>query len=163
MTNSSIFKKIVRRSLGFSIAMKSAHNWRSASSVVISLFAYLVRVRTTQEKVYAVDVALMNQREDAFVGDNLGWRLETMVLNHLVRKSKMEETDIYYLKERAGECDFVVCKGNKVLLEMRCRELPRKKFRCKRTKKMIYRSIFSNYKKYRGKSLVNYKFLRYFA
>ncbi|MCF0187269.1 MAG: ATP-binding protein [Bacteroidaceae bacterium] len=73
------------------------------------------KVRTTQEKVYAVDVALMNQREDAFVGDNLGWRLETLVLNHLIRRSKMEETDVYYLKERSGECDFVVCRGNKVL------------------------------------------------
>ena len=73
------------------------------------------KIRVTQEKVYAVDVALMNQRENAFAGENLGWRLETIVLTHLIRRCKYEGWDIYYLKDRSGECDFVVCNGNKVL------------------------------------------------
>lgn len=73
------------------------------------------KIRITQEKVYAVDVALMNNREDAFAGENLGWRLETIVLNHLIRKSRSEGWDVYYLKDRSGECDFVVCDGNSVL------------------------------------------------
>ena len=68
-----------------------------------------------QEKVYAVDVALMNKRENAFAGDNLGWRLETIVLSHLLRKCKLEGWDVYYLKDRSGECDFVVCDDNRVL------------------------------------------------
>lgn len=69
--------------------------------------------RVTGEKVYAIDVALMNQRENAFAGENLGWRLETIVMSHLIRKYKCEGWDIYYLKDRSGECDFVVCNGNK--------------------------------------------------
>lgn len=73
------------------------------------------KVRSVQEKVYAVDVAMMSQRENAFAGENLGHRLETMVLIHIVRKCKMEGLDVYYLKERYGECDFLICKGNKVL------------------------------------------------
>ncbi len=73
------------------------------------------KIRITQEKIYAVDVALMNQRENAFAGENLGWRLETVVLSHLVRKCQREGWDIYYLKERSAECDFVVCNGNRVL------------------------------------------------
>lgn len=73
------------------------------------------KLRVTQEKVYAVDVALMNKRENAFAGDNLGWRLETIVLSHLLRKCKLEGWDVYYLKDRSGECDFVVCDGNKVM------------------------------------------------
>lgn len=73
------------------------------------------KIRITQEKVYAIDVALMNKRDDAFAGQNLGWRLETIVLSHLIRKSKLEGWDIYYLKDRSGECDFIVCEGNKVL------------------------------------------------
>lgn len=32
-------------------------------------------MRVTQEKLYAVDVALMNKRENAFAGENPGWRL----------------------------------------------------------------------------------------
>lgn len=73
------------------------------------------KTRITQEKIYAVDVALMNQRENAFAGENLGWRLETVVLSHLIRKCQYEEWDIYYLNDRYGECDFIVCNGNKVL------------------------------------------------
>jgi len=73
------------------------------------------KIRLTQEKVYAVDVAMMNQRENAFAGENLGHRLETIVLIHLMRKCKMENLDVYYLNERSGECDFVVCKGNKAV------------------------------------------------
>ena len=71
--------------------------------------------RTVQEKVYAVDVAMMDQRENAFAGENLGHRLETIVAIHLVRKCKAEGQDVYYLNDRSGECDFVVCKGNQVL------------------------------------------------
>ena len=70
--------------------------------------------RSVQEKVYAVDVAMMDQRENAFAGENLGHRLETIVAVHLMRKCKMEGRDVYYLNDRSGECDFVVCKGNKV-------------------------------------------------
>ena len=73
------------------------------------------RVRSVQEKVYAVDVAMMSERENAFAGENLGHRLETIVLVHLMRRCKMEGLDVYYLNERYGECDFLVCKDNKVL------------------------------------------------
>ena len=73
------------------------------------------KVRTVQEKVFAVDVAMMDQRENAFAGENLGRRLETIVLIHLVRKGKLEGLDVYYLNERYGECDFLVCRGNAVL------------------------------------------------
>lgn len=81
----------------------------------IKKFSPKSKIRSTQEKVYAVDVALMNQRENAFAGENLGWRLETIVLSHLIRKSQNERWDVYYLKDRSGECDFVVCDGNRVL------------------------------------------------
>lgn len=81
----------------------------------INKFSPKSKVRVTQEKVYAVDVAMMDQRENAFAGENLGWRLETIVLIHLIRKCHFEGWDVYYLKNRSGECDFVVCKGYKVL------------------------------------------------
>lgn len=73
------------------------------------------KVRAVQEKVYAVDVAMMDQRENAFAGENLDHRLETIVLIHLFRKCKMEDMDVYYLNDRYGECDFVICKGNTVI------------------------------------------------
>lgn len=81
----------------------------------VKKYAAKSKLRVTQEKLYAVDVALMNMRENAFVGENLGWRLETIVLLHLVRHCSCEGWDVYYLKERSGECDFMVCNGNQVL------------------------------------------------
>lgn len=81
----------------------------------VKKFSQKSKLRVTQEKSYAVDVALMNQRENAFAGDNLGWRLETIVMINLLRCSKMEGWDVYYLNERQGECDFLVCRGNQVI------------------------------------------------
>ncbi len=75
------------------------------------------RQRLTEEKVYTVDVAVMDQRPDAMAGDNLGWRLETVVFLELLRRASNEGQDIYYYKKdsRAKEVDFALCKGNKVL------------------------------------------------
>lgn len=73
------------------------------------------RLRVVQEKVYAVDVAMMDKRDNAFAGDNLGYRLETVVAIHLIRNCKTNGLDVYYLSDRSGECDFVVCRGNRVV------------------------------------------------
>ncbi len=71
------------------------------------------RVRT--EKVYPVDVALMDGRPNAFVGENLGWRLETVVYIELLRRNCQSGQDVYYYKSASGyEADFVVCKNNVV-------------------------------------------------
>lgn len=73
------------------------------------------KIRLAQEKLYAVDVAMMNMRANAMSPENLGWRLETIVLIQLLRKCKINGWDVYYLKERSGECDFLVCQDNQVL------------------------------------------------
>ena len=114
---------VVAKDLASTFGFKSVHTvtnyvkYLKQAYMLVGVKKYSVKskVRATREKVYAVDVALMNQREDAFAGDNLGWRLETLVLNHLIRRCKREGTDVYYLSERYGECDFIVCNGNKVL------------------------------------------------
>ena len=109
--------------LASTFGFKSAHTVRNyidylkQAYLLIGVKKYSAKskIRVTQEKLYAVDVALMNKRENAFAGENLGWRLETIVLLHLIRKCNYEGWDVYYLKDRSGECDFVVCDGNKVL------------------------------------------------
>lgn len=73
------------------------------------------RQRVRDEKLYAVDPALMSNRLDAFSGENLGWRLETLVLLELLRRNRPYRRDVYYYEETAGEVDFVVCKGNQAL------------------------------------------------
>lgn len=72
--------------------------------------------RLTAEKVYPIDVSLMNRRSDAFSGENLGWRLETIVYLELLRRYKSQGFDIYYFSERSGECDFVICECRKAVV-----------------------------------------------
>lgn len=81
----------------------------------INKFSSKSRERATGEKSYAIDVAFMDKRENAFSGDNLGWRLETIVYLELLRRKAGTENDIYYYKNRTAEADFVVCNGNKAL------------------------------------------------
>lgn len=114
---------IVTTDLADTFHIKSEHTVKNylaylrQAFILIGIRKYTVKskVRVTQEKVYAVDVALMNQRADAFAGDNLGWRLETVVLLHLMKRCKQNGWDLYYLKERSGECDFIVCSGKTVM------------------------------------------------
>lgn len=72
--------------------------------------------RLTADKIYPIDVSLMNRRSDAFSGENLGWRLETIVYLELLRRYKSQGFDIYYFSERSGECDFVICEGRKAVV-----------------------------------------------
>lgn len=81
----------------------------------ISKYSSRSRERTRNEKSYAIDVAFMNKRENAFSGENLGWRLETIVYLELLRRKAGTDSDIYYYQDRSAEADFVVCDGNKTL------------------------------------------------
>ena len=81
----------------------------------ISKYSSRSRERARNEKSYAIDVAFMDKRENAFSGENLGWRLETLVYLELLRRKAGTENDIYYYQGRSAEADFVVCDGNKTL------------------------------------------------
>ena len=81
----------------------------------ISKYSSRSRERARNEKSYAIDVAFMDKRENAFSGENLGWRLEAIVYLELLRRKAGTENDIYYYQGRSAEADFVVCDGNKTL------------------------------------------------
>lgn len=71
--------------------------------------------RVRNEKVYAMDVVLMNGRPDAFVGLNLGWRLETVVFLELLRRHLPRLEGIHYYQDETAEADFVVSRGRHTL------------------------------------------------
>lgn len=79
----------------------------------VSKYSTKSKVRVVAEKVYVIDVAFMNKRENALAGDNLGWRLETIVYLELRRRIKTDGEDIYYYDNGSVEADFIVCDGNK--------------------------------------------------
>lgn len=103
--------------------LKSQHTAKNYESylkqayllVGLHKFSAKSRQRVVGEKVYAIDVALMNKREDAFAGENLGWRLESIVYIELLRRYRSKGKDIYYYSDRSGECDFLICENNKTL------------------------------------------------
>ena len=59
-------------------------------------FSYKSSLRVMGEKLYPIDVALMNNRPEAMAADNLGWRLETVVYLELQRRCRQAGLDIYY-------------------------------------------------------------------
>ncbi len=84
--------------------------------LIVGIHKYSTKsqIRVREEKFYAVDTALMNMRQDAFVGKNLGWRLESIVCIELLRRCRPEGLDIYYYSLQSYEVDFVVCRNRKV-------------------------------------------------
>lgn len=115
-----VIEKTLQETFGFK-SQHTAKNYLSylkQAYLLVGLHKYSTksRQRITGEKVYPIDVALMNQRADAFAGDNLGWRLETIVYMELLRRYKPQGFDIYYYSDRSSECDFVVCKDRTAVL-----------------------------------------------
>lgn len=114
---------IVENELAETIGLKSNHtinnyiNFLKEAYLLLSVKKYSTksRQRVRGEKVYPIDVALMDSRPDALVGENVGWRLETIVFIELLRRNRPIGRDIYYYKSAGGyEADFVVCRHNVV-------------------------------------------------
>ncbi len=81
----------------------------------IKKFAIKSRQRVRAEKLYPVNVALMDGRQEAFAKEYLGWRLETIVYIELLRRNRPINRDVHYYKSVNGyEADFAVCRDNRV-------------------------------------------------
>lgn len=79
----------------------------------VSKYSAKPKLRVFGEKLYPVDVSFMSERENAFQGENLGWRMETVVGLELIRRARMSLQDVYWYRDARHECDFVVCDGRK--------------------------------------------------
>ena len=79
----------------------------------VSKYSSKPRIRMVGEKLYAVDVSFMSERDNAMQGDNLGWRMETIVALELLRRMRPQFKDVYYYADSGHECDFVVCDRRK--------------------------------------------------
>lgn len=78
----------------------------------VQKFSFKSQERIRNEKVYVVDNGFIANRENSLLGENIGWRLENVVLVELLRRYNSQADDIYYYKptSQSREVDFVVCR-----------------------------------------------------
>lgn len=83
----------------------------------LSKFSYKSGVRIRGDKVYIIDTGLMTYRHNALSSENLGWRLENVVMMELLRRTNPSYQDIYYYRPASSsrEVDFVVTDHSKVM------------------------------------------------
>lgn len=91
------------------------HLRRAYLLIAIHKWSRKAHLRIRNEKLYPVDVALMGGGRQANPGENVGWRLETVVLIELLRRHRPFNDEVFYYQENRSEADFVVCHGNNTL------------------------------------------------
>lgn len=80
----------------------------------VSRWSTKSHLRIRGEKLYPVDVGFMQGHANALVGENLGWRLETVVLLDLLRRHRPFMRTVCYFQTKRSEADFVVCARGQV-------------------------------------------------
>lgn len=103
----------------FGISDHTAENYYSYLKqafllIGVNRFSFKSAERVLNEKVYVVDTAFATDKEGALATENLGWRLENVVLVELLRRTKPEFAEVFYYKGRESQVDFVVAKDGKV-------------------------------------------------
>ena len=85
----------------------------------LTKFSYKSSERLRNSKAYIVDTGMLTYRSDVLSPENLGWRLENVVLLELQRRNAPLRRDVFYYRPstRSREVDFVVSeRGNVVEL-----------------------------------------------
>lgn len=83
---------------------------------IVSKFSTKSSERLLSKKSYATDMAFISDREDVVTSQNLGWRLENVVLFELYRRINMEYQQIYYMRKTNDfEVDFLIYESSQVL------------------------------------------------
>jgi len=85
--------------------------------IPITKFSYKSSERIRGEKPYIVDTGIMSYRHNALSSDNLGWRLENVVLVELQRRTNPAYQDIYYYRPTSSsrEVDFIIANRHNVV------------------------------------------------
>lgn len=83
----------------------------------LTRFSYKSSERLRNSKAYIVDTGMLTYRPDVLSSENLGWRLENVVLLELQRRNAPLRRDVFYYRptSRGREVDFVVTRHGNVL------------------------------------------------
>ena len=77
-------------------------------------FSYKSSERIRGQKIYVIDTAFISNRTNTFSLQNMGWRLENVVLIELMHRIGRRYANIFYYRDRTFEVDFIVAKGGVV-------------------------------------------------
>lgn len=85
--------------------------------VPLAKYSYKSTERLRNNKAYVVDTGMMTYRNDVLSTENLGWRLENVILLELMRRCAVWHRDVFYYRptSRSREVDFVVAERGKVI------------------------------------------------
>lgn len=85
--------------------------------LLLTKHSFKSKERIRCAKTYLVDLGLQNNRENALMPENIGWRLENVVYVELLRRAAIYFHDIYFYKptSQSKEVDFVVCEQSRVI------------------------------------------------
>lgn len=85
--------------------------------VPVSKFSYKSTERLRNRKAYVVDTGMLTFHSNNLSPENLGWRLENVVLLELLRRNAPHRRDIFYYRptSRSREVDFVVSERGQIL------------------------------------------------
>lgn len=82
----------------------------------IHKYSFKSNERSSGLKAYTVDLAFATNRKDVLTTENIGWRLENIVLIELLRRINRQYQSVFYMKKNNQfEVDFVVCEKNKAI------------------------------------------------
>lgn len=85
--------------------------------VPLTKFSYKSSERLRNNKAYVVDTGMLTYKTGTLSPENLGWRLENVILLELLRRNSPLHRDVYYYRPtmRSKEVDFVVAERGLVV------------------------------------------------
>lgn len=105
--------------IGTDKTVKNYLEYLSQAFLVVPLtkYSYKSSERLRNGKAYVVDTGMLTYRNNTLSAENLGWRLENVVLVELLRRSANLRYDVFYYKptSRSREVDFVVAERGKIV------------------------------------------------
>jgi hypothetical protein len=104
--------------VGSNKTVRNYIDYLSQAFLIIPLhkYSFKSRERLVNEKIYLIDTGVLTYRHLAAMSDNLGWRLENVVMMELLRRSDLNYQELYYYRpgSKAREVDFVVTEHGTV-------------------------------------------------
>lgn len=104
--------------IGTDKTVRNYVNYLTQAFLIVPLtkFSYKSSERLRNSKAYAVDTGMLTYRNEVLSAENLGWRLENVVLLELLRRCVPQMKDIFYYRpdSRSKEVDFVVTNRGRV-------------------------------------------------